>query len=89
VEHLEFYNLKEQPFSTAYNKYFFDNSQHAQALLRLKYAIDGMKGLAVVVGSLGTGKTTLLEEFLMNWTKTIMRQQCLWCCTQVHQQTGF
>ena len=64
MEHLEFYNLKEQPFSTAYNKYFFDNSQHAQALLRLKYAIDGMKGLAVVVGSLGTGKTTLARRIL-------------------------
>jgi len=64
VEHLEFYNLKEQPFSTAYSKYFFENDEHAQALLRLKYAVDSMKGLAVVIGDLGTGKTTLARRIL-------------------------
>jgi len=64
LEHLEFYNLKEQPFSTAYSKYFFENTQHAQALSRLKYAVDSMKGLAVVIGDLGTGKTTLARRFL-------------------------
>ncbi len=64
MEHLEFYNLKEQPFTTADHKYFFENAQHAQALLRLKYAVDGMKGLAVVIGGLGTGKTTLARRIL-------------------------
>lgn len=65
MDHLEFYNLKEQPFSNSVDdKYFFENSQHTEALVRLKYAVDTMKGLAVVVGSVGTGKTTLARRML-------------------------
>ncbi|MBI5409096.1 MAG: AAA family ATPase [Nitrospirae bacterium] len=65
MDHLEFYKLKEQPFSnTVDNRYFYNNAQHAQALIRLKYAVDSMKGLAVVVGGVGTGKTTLARRML-------------------------
>ncbi|RJQ19395.1 MAG: AAA family ATPase [Nitrospiraceae bacterium] len=65
MEHLEFYKLKEHPFSnTVDNRYFYNNAQHAQALIRLKYAVDAMKGLAVVVGGVGTGKTTLARRML-------------------------
>lgn len=32
--------------------------------MRLKYAVDSMKGLAVVVGGIGTGKTTLARRIL-------------------------
>ncbi len=65
MDHLEFYNLKEQPFSNSVdNKYFFDNAQHSQALIRLKYAVDTLKGLAVLVGGVGTGKTTLARRML-------------------------
>jgi len=65
VDHLKFYNLKEQPFSNSVdNKYFFDNSQHSEALLRLRYAVDSMKGLAVLLGGVGTGKTTLARRML-------------------------
>ena len=65
MDHLDFYKLKEQPFSNSVdNKYFFENSQHAQALIRLKYAVDSLKGLAVVVGGVGTGKTTLARRML-------------------------
>jgi type II secretory pathway predicted ATPase ExeA len=65
MDHLEFYNLKEHPFSNSVeNRYFFDNAQHSQALIRLKYAVDTLKGLAVVVGGVGTGKTTLARRVL-------------------------
>ncbi len=65
MDHLEFYNLKEQPFSNSVdNRYFFENAQHSPALLRLKYAVDTLKGLAVVVGGVGTGKTTLARRML-------------------------
>jgi type II secretory pathway predicted ATPase ExeA len=60
MDHLEFYNLKEHPFSNAVDtRFFYSSNQHSEALLRLKYAVDTMKGLAVVVGDVGTGKTTL------------------------------
>ena len=65
MEHLSFYKLKEQPFSNSIdNRYFYSNTQHADALIRLKYAVDSMKGLAVVVGEIGTGKTTLARKIL-------------------------
>ncbi len=62
---LEFYDLKGQPFSNAPdNRFYFSFEQHAQALLRLKYAVDSMKGLAVLIGDIGTGKTTLARRML-------------------------
>jgi type II secretory pathway predicted ATPase ExeA len=65
MDHLEFYGLKEHPFSNSVDiKFFFDNEQHTQALIRLKYAVDTNKGLAVVVGGVGTGKTTLARRML-------------------------
>lgn len=65
MDHLEFYNLKEHPFSNSIDtRFFFDNEQHSQALLRLRYAADTKKGLAVVVGDVGTGKTTLARRML-------------------------
>jgi type II secretory pathway predicted ATPase ExeA len=57
--------LREHPFSNAVDtRYFYNSKQHAEALIRLKYAVDTMKGLAVVVGGVGTGKTTLARRML-------------------------
>jgi general secretion pathway protein A len=65
MDHLNFYKLKEQPFSNSVdNRYFYSDMQHADALVRLRYAVDSMKGLAVVIGSIGTGKTTLARRIL-------------------------
>ena len=65
MDHLQFYNLKEHPFSNSIDiRFYFENEQYSQALLRLKYAADTKKGLAVVVGDVGTGKTTLARRML-------------------------
>ena len=65
MDYLEFYKLKEQPFSNVVdNRFYFDNPQLSEALVRIKYAVDTMKGLAVVVGDIGTGKTTLARKIL-------------------------
>lgn len=65
MDYLEFYKLKEHPFSNAVdNRFYYNSTQHAEALIRLKYAVDTMKGLAVVVGDIGTGKTTLARRML-------------------------
>ena len=61
----QFYQLREQPFSnTPDARFFFEVDQHAEVLARLMYAVDTMKGLAVVVGDVGTGKTTLARRML-------------------------
>lgn len=65
MDYLEFYRLKEHPFSNSIdNKFYCNTKQHSETLLRLKYAVDTMKGLAVVVGEIGTGKTTLARRML-------------------------
>jgi type II secretory pathway predicted ATPase ExeA len=61
----QFYQLREQPFSnTPDPRFFFDVPQHAEVLARLMYAVNTMKGLAVVIGDVGTGKTTLARRLL-------------------------
>ena len=65
MSYLEFYNLKEQPFSNSVdNRFYFNSNQHSQALVKLKYAADERKGLAVLTGGIGTGKTTLARRLL-------------------------
>jgi len=65
VDYLEYYKLKEHPFSNVVDSRFYYNSPlHSDAMLKLKYAVDTRKGLAVVIGDIGTGKTTLARRFL-------------------------
>ncbi len=63
--YLEFYDLKEHPFSNVVdNRFYYDSVQHSEALRKLRYAIDARRGLAVVIGDIGTGKTTLARRLL-------------------------
>src|SRR4030067_3879196 len=65
MDYLEYYKLSEHPFSKVVDSRFYYNSkQHSEALLRLKYAIDTNKGLALVIGKIGAGKTTLARKML-------------------------
>ena len=67
MSYLKHYGLEREPFSNAPDARFYYNSdQHSQALLRLMYAVDSNKGLAVLVGDVGTGKTTLARRMLDN-----------------------
>jgi general secretion pathway protein A len=67
MSYLDFYHLQLEPFSNAPNERFYYNSaQHARALTRMMYVAETMKGLAVVVGDIGTGKTTLARKMLDN-----------------------
>jgi type II secretory pathway predicted ATPase ExeA len=61
----QFYQLREQPFSnTPDPRFFFEVDQHTEILARLVHAVNTMKGLAVVVGDVGTGKTMLARRML-------------------------
>lgn len=61
----DYFNFEREPFSNAPNeKFYFASDQHNQALIRLQYSVDSNKGLAVLVGGVGTGKTTLARRML-------------------------
>jgi general secretion pathway protein A len=65
VNYLEFYELSQEPFSNApVSRFYYSSAQHAQALMRLTHAVSNMKGLAVLVGDIGAGKTTLARRML-------------------------
>jgi len=62
---LEFFGLTAEPFSNApVSRFYFNAPQHQQALTRLLHAVSSMKGLAVLVGDIGAGKTTLARRML-------------------------
>lgn len=65
MTYLEFFQLSQEPFSNApVSRFYYDSAQHSQALTRLLHAVSYMKGLSVLVGDIGAGKTTLARRML-------------------------
>ena len=63
--YLEFYGLKEAPFGlTPDPRYIFKTESHLEVTATVRYAIEHNKGLVVVTGEVGTGKTTILRAAL-------------------------
>jgi general secretion pathway protein A len=61
----DFYGLKSRPFDlTPDPRFLLMTAKHREALSTLQYAISGHKGVALVVGEAGTGKTTLIHAAL-------------------------
>ena len=65
MSYLEHFGLTEEPFSNApVSRFYFESPQHQQALVRLSHAVSRMRGLSVLVGDIGAGKTTLARRLL-------------------------
>src|SRR6476660_435299 len=65
MSYLEHFGLTEEPFSNApVSRFYFESPQHQQALVRLTHAVSRMRGLSVLVGAIGAGKTTLARRLL-------------------------
>lgn len=65
MEYLEYFKLSAEPFSNApMSRFYYGSDQHAEALRRLQYVASSMKGLAICVGDIGHGKTTLARRML-------------------------
>src|SRR4029453_16595840 len=61
----DFYGLRELPFELTPNpKYLFLTARHREALSTLEYGLSTAKGITVLIGEAGTGKTTLLHAAL-------------------------
>lgn len=58
--YLKHFGLKEEPFSTVANpRFFYLTPTHATALEKTRYTVQAGKGVAVVYGQTGTGKSSL------------------------------
>ena len=61
----KFYRLKENPFNvTSDPVFFFSSSNHTDALSHLTYGIEQRKGILLITGEVGTGKTILCRTLL-------------------------
>ncbi|HEY8134224.1 MAG TPA: ATPase, partial [Thermoanaerobaculia bacterium] len=60
----EFFGFRTKPFGkTPDPSFLYESPQHGEALARLEYAVDE-KELAVLVGEIGSGKTTLSRALI-------------------------
>jgi general secretion pathway protein A len=60
VPYLTYFNLKEEPFSTVPNpRFLFLSPIHSTALGKTEFTVQAKKGLTLVFGDTGTGKSTL------------------------------
>lgn len=68
----DYYQLKENPFNTTADPdFFFSSKTHSEAVANLIYGIEQRKGIIVVTGEIGTGKTTLCRKIFKLSTKRI------------------
>lgn len=60
--YLDFYGFRELPFEiTANPRFLLPAPSHREALSNLRYGIEARKGLTLLLGEAGTGKTTLIR----------------------------
>ena len=68
----EYFGFLASPFSaTPDSRIFYDNELYREAFANLRYGIEWRKGLIVMTGEVGTGKTTLLDKIVRNLGATM------------------
>jgi general secretion pathway protein A len=73
-----FYGLRERPFDlTPDPRYLVDTEVHREALSNLEYAIGSKKGITLLLGEAGTGKTTVINA-------AIAKQSARVHCVHLH-----
>ena len=69
----EFYGLKELPFAlTPDPRFIYFTPCHTEVMANLHYGIESGKGLVVVTGEVGTGKTTILRWMMQRLDRTVL-----------------
>jgi general secretion pathway protein A len=68
-----FYGLQDIPFSLAPDpKYLFRTESSLEVFANLQYGIENGKGIVVVTGEVGTGKTTILRSMLQSLDRSVL-----------------
>ncbi len=66
-----FFGLRENPFNVSVDpRFFFATRQTQEVLQRLAYGIQNRKGLILLTGEVGTGKTMLINQ-LLDWLRQL------------------
>jgi general secretion pathway protein A len=61
----QFYGLRDRPFDlTPDPRFLYLTPKHSEALAHMEYGLASRKGITLVIGEVGTGKTTLLQTAL-------------------------
>jgi general secretion pathway protein A len=67
-----YYNFKEKPFNLLPDPdYLFLSSKHKSALNHLDYGLTDQTGFIIIIGDMGTGKTTLLKHMVRNLDESV------------------
>lgn len=70
MEYFKLLNLEKEPFSNSPDPdYFFKSRQHEDCLQKLELALRLRRGLNVVIGEVGTGKTTLCRQMIKKFSR--------------------
>jgi general secretion pathway protein A len=71
MEYFSIVNLDKEPFSNSPDpEFFYGSHQHLECLQKLELALRLRRGLNVIIGDVGTGKTTLCRQLIRRFTKT-------------------
>ena len=71
--YIEFYGLSELPFAlTPDPRFIYFTPSHTEVMANLHYGIESGKGLIVVTGEVGTGKTTMLRWVMKRLDRSVM-----------------
>ncbi len=69
----EYYGLKEIPFGlTPDLNYIFKTESYLEVISTLKYGVEHNKGLVVLTGEVGTGKTTTLRSTIQQFGEEVL-----------------
>ena len=69
----QFYGLRDIPFRLAPDpKYLFRTESLLEVFANLQYGIENGKGIVVVTGEVGTGKTTILRSMLQSLDRSVL-----------------
>ena len=70
MDYFNILNLKQEPFSNSPDPdFFFHSREHQECLQKLELSLLLRRGLNVIIGDVGTGKTTLCRQLIRRFAR--------------------